>query len=187
MFTMIKKLCFINPISHLCVDSFASLLLSIRRVYTSVEAWCLINSPRVSSSLWLKKESVQFSSSVVSDSLWLHGPQHARLPCPSPTSGAGSNSCPLNRWCHPTISSSVVPFSSCLQSFPASGSFPMSQFFTSGGRSIGVISVPYFKINYSWDSLRNFLKFTVKLSQVTRPGFDFKLLFPKFMLLTSRA
>ena len=138
MFTMITKLCFINPISHLCVDGFASLLLSIKRVYASVEAWCLINSPRVSSSLWLKKESVQFSSSVVSDSLWLHGLQHARLPCPSPTSGGGSNSCPSNQWCHPTISSSVVPFSSCLQSFPASGSFPMSPFFASGGQNIGV-------------------------------------------------
>ena len=66
------------------------------------------------------------------------GLQHARLPCPSPTSGACSNSCPLSRWCHPTISSSVVPFSSCFQSCPASGSFLMSQFFTSGGQSIEV-------------------------------------------------
>ena len=82
--------------------------------------------------------SVQFSSSVVSDSLRPHGLQHARLPCPSPTPGACSNSCPWSRWCHPTISSCVVPFSSCLQSFPTSGSFPMSQFFTSGGQSIGV-------------------------------------------------
>ena len=72
----------------------------------------------------------------MSDSLWPHGLQHARLPCPSPTPGACSNSCPLNRWCHPTISSSVVPFSSCLQSFPASGSFPTSQFFESGSQSI---------------------------------------------------
>ena len=68
--------------------------------------------------------SVQFSRSVVSDSLWPHGLQHARPPCPSPTPGVYSNSCPLSRWCHPTISSSVVPFSSHLQSFPASGSFP---------------------------------------------------------------
>ena len=82
--------------------------------------------------------SVQSSHSVVSDSLWPHGLPHARLPCPSPTLGAYSNSCPSSRWCHPTISSSVVPFSSCLQSFPASGFFPMSQFFTSGGQSIGV-------------------------------------------------
>ena len=76
----------------------------------------------------------------MSDSLQLHGLQHARLPCPSPTPSACSNSCPMSQWCHPTISSSVVPFSSCLQSFPASGSFPRSQFFTSGGQSIGVSS-----------------------------------------------
>ena len=81
--------------------------------------------------------SVQFSCSVMSDSLQPHGLQHARLPCPSPTSRAYSNSCPLIQWCHPTISSSVIPFS-CLQSFPASGSFPVSQFFTSGGQSIEV-------------------------------------------------
>ena len=80
----------------------------------------------------------QFSLSVVSDFLWPHGLQYARPPCPSPTSGVYSNSCPLSRWCHPAISSSVIPFSSCLQSFPASGSFPMSQLFTSGGQSIGL-------------------------------------------------
>ena len=82
--------------------------------------------------------SVQFSCSVVSDSLQLHGPQHARPPCPSPTHGVYPNSCPLSHWCHPTISSSVVPFSSPPQSLPASGSFQMSQLFTSGGPSIGV-------------------------------------------------
>ena len=80
----------------------------------------------------------KFSRSVVSSSLWPHGLKHARLPCPSPTPRAGSNSCPSSQWCHPTISYSVIPFSSCLQSFPASRSFPMSQFFTSGGQSIGV-------------------------------------------------
>ena len=80
----------------------------------------------------------QFSHSVMSDSLQPHGLQHARLPCPSPTPGAYSNSCPSSRWYYPTISSSVIPFSSRLQSFPASGSFQMSQFFTSGGQSIGV-------------------------------------------------
>ena len=73
--------------------------------------------------------TVQFSCSVVSDSLRPHEPQHARLPCPSPTPGVHPNSSPLSRWCHPTISSSVVPFSSCPQSFPASGSFQMSQLF----------------------------------------------------------
>ena len=72
--------------------------------------------------------------------LWPHGLQHARLPCPSPTPGTCSNSCPLTWWWHPTISSSVFPFSSCLQSFPASGSFPMSQFFTSSGQSIGALA-----------------------------------------------
>ena len=85
-----------------------------------------------------KLSSVQFSHSVVSNSLQPHGLQHARLPCPSPTPRAYSNSCPLSRWCHATISSSIVPFSSHLQSFPASGYFPMSQFFASGGQSIGI-------------------------------------------------
>ena len=81
--------------------------------------------------------SAQFSHPAVSNSLQPHGLQHIRLPYPSPIPGACSNSCPLSWWCHPTISSSVIPFSSFLQSFPASGSFPMSQFFTSGGQSIG--------------------------------------------------
>ena len=79
---------------------------------------------------------IQFSRSIVSDSLRPHGLQHARLPCPSPTPGAYSNSCPSSQWCHPTISSSINPFSSCLQSFLASGSFPM--FFISGNQSIEV-------------------------------------------------
>ena len=82
--------------------------------------------------------SVQFSGSVVSNSLWPHELQHARPLHPSPTPGVHTNPCPSSRWCHPTISSSVVPFSSCPQSFPASGSFQMSQLFTSGGQSIGV-------------------------------------------------
>ena len=80
----------------------------------------------------------QFSCSVMSDSLQPHGLQHTRPPRPSPTPRVYSNACPLSQWCHPIISSSVVPFSSCLQSFPASGSFPMSQLFASGGQSIGV-------------------------------------------------
>ena len=82
--------------------------------------------------------SVQFSCSVVSNSLQPHELQHARPPCPSPTPGVYPNSCPLSRQCHPTISSSVIPFSSHPQSFPVSGSFPMSQFFTSGGQSTGI-------------------------------------------------
>ena len=84
--------------------------------------------------------SVHFSCSVMSDSLRPQGLQHARLPCPSPTPRVYSNSCPSSRWCHPTISSSVIPFSSHLQSFPASGSFQMSRFFALGGQSIGVLS-----------------------------------------------
>ena len=82
--------------------------------------------------------SVQFSRSVVSDSLWPHELQHARPPCPSPIPGVHPNPCPLCRWCHPTISSSVVPFSSCPQSLPASESFPMNQLFASDGQSTGV-------------------------------------------------
>ena len=82
--------------------------------------------------------SVQFSRSVVSNSLWPHELQHARPPCPSPTPRVHSDSCPSSQWCHTAISSSVVPFSSCPQSLPASGSIPMSQLFTWGGQSIGV-------------------------------------------------
>ena len=98
------------------------------------------SSPPVSKSLFSMAVSppVQFSRLVVSDSLWPHGLQHSRLPRPSPTPGAFSNSCPSSQWCHPTISSSVIPFSSCLQSFPASGSFPRSQLFASGGQSTEV-------------------------------------------------
>ena len=97
--------------------------------------------------------SVQFSRSVVSDSLQPHGLQHARPPCPSPTPGAYSNSRPLSWWCHPTISSSVIPFSSCVQSFPASGSFQMRQFFVSGGQNIGVSA----SASVQWIFRTNFL------------------------------
>ena len=97
----------------------------------------------------------QFSHSVVSDSLWPHEPQHARPACPSPTPGVYPNSCPLSQWCHLTIPSSVVPFPSCLQSFPTSGSFPMSQLFTSGGQSIRVsASVSFLPMNIQdWSPL----------------------------------
>ena len=89
--------------------------------------------------MYLTLGSPQFSSVAQSClTLQLHGLQHARPPCPSPTPGVYSNSCPSSRWCHPTISPSVIPFSSCPQSFPASGSFPVSQFFASGGQRIGV-------------------------------------------------
>ena len=87
----------------------------------------------------------------MSDSLWPHGLQYTKPPCPSPTPGVYSNSCSLSQWCHPTISSSVVPFSSSFQSFPASGSFKMSQYFTSGGQNIGVsASASVFPVNI-WD------------------------------------
>ena len=88
--------------------------------------------------IWYFISSVQFSHSVMSDSLLPHESQHARPPCPSPAPRVYSNPCPSSRWCHPAISSSVVPFSSCPQSLPASGSFPISQLFSSGGQSIGV-------------------------------------------------
>ena len=89
---------------------------------------------------YVKFSSFQFSWAVVSDSLRRHGLQHTRPPCPSPTPGACSISCPLSQWCHLTSSSSVVPFSSSLQTFPASGAFPVSQFFASGDQSIGASS-----------------------------------------------
>ena len=89
---------------------------------------------------WLPRWHL-FSSTDVSNSLWPHGlQQHSRLPCPSPSPGVGSNSCPLNWWCHPTISSSVAPFSSCFQSFPALTSFPMRWLFESGGQNVGALA-----------------------------------------------
>ena len=90
------------------------------------------------------KDLLLFSGSVVSNCLWPHGLQHARLPCPSPSPGACSNSCPLSQWCHPTISSSAARLSSCLQSFPASGSFLMSQLLSSGGQSSFSFSISPF-------------------------------------------
>ena len=104
----------------------------------------------VKSNGWIS--SVHFNRSVMSDSLWPHGLQHSRLPCPSPIPRAGSNLGPSSRWCHPTISSSIVPFFSCPQSFPALGSFSMSQFFTSGGQStgasVGWITTYFFTTKY---------------------------------------
>ena len=120
--------------------------MSITALFTIVRTWKQSRCP--SADKWIRKlwyiytmeYSIQLSRSVMSNSLQPHGLQHARPPCPSPTPGVYSNSCPLSRWCHLTISSSVIPFSSCLQSFAASGSFPMSQFFASCGQSIGVFS-----------------------------------------------
>ena len=108
-----------------CKKAFVELLL-----YAGLYARCLWKEQMC---LWF-----QFSCSVVSDSLCPHGPQHARPPCPSPTPGPCSNSCPSSWWCHPTSSSSIVSFSSCFQPFPASGPFQMSQIFASGGQSIWV-------------------------------------------------
>ena len=105
--------------------------------------------------MWISLSSVQFSRSVMSDSLWSHELQHATPSCPSPTAGPYSNSCPLSWWCHPTISSSVIPFSSCPQSVPASGSLQMNQLFTSGGQSIGVsVSTSVLQMNtQDWSPL----------------------------------
>ena len=117
----------------------------------------------LSESLYIKKKilystmfsSVQFSCSVMSNSLQPHEPQHARPPCPLPTPRVYPNPCPLFRWCHPTISSSIIPFSSCLQSFPASGSFPMSQLFAWGAQSFRVsASASVFPMNtQDWSPL----------------------------------
>ena len=98
----------------------------------------MVVPPSMSLYLCLVYLLVQFSCSVMSDSLQPHELQHARPPCPSSTPGVHPNSCPLSQWCHPDISSSVIPFSSCPQSLPASGSFPMSQLFAWGGQSTGV-------------------------------------------------
>ena len=121
-------------------------------------------------------DSVQFSPSVVSNSLRPHEPQHARPPCPSPTPGACPNSCSLSRWCHPTISSSVVPFS-CPQSFPPSGSFQMSQLFVSGGQSIGVsASISVLPVNIQGWSTSTLTKFWVGKSKVESRESDITLI-----------
>ena len=102
------------------------------------ELFSFFNDPTDVGNLISGSTSVQFSHSVVSNALRPHELQHARPPCPSPTPGVHSNSFPLSRWCHPAISSSVIPFSSCPQSLPASETFPMSQLFAWGGQSTGV-------------------------------------------------
>ena len=118
------------PQLHFTELSFVCILYFILRLFP------LMNMISHSSARFIS-DSVQFSHSVVSNSLWPHELQHARPPCPSPSPGVQPNTCPSSRWCHPTISSSVTPFSSCPQSLPASGSFPISQLFASGGQSIG--------------------------------------------------
>ena len=132
-----------NPLQSVCPENLLDRGASWATVHRVAKSWTRLK--------WLSKHpyihrndtvmdlwgSVQFSHSVMPRSLQPHGLQHARPPCPSPSPGACSNSCPLSWWCHPTISSYVVPLSSRLQSFPESGSLPMSQFFESGGQSIG--------------------------------------------------
>ena len=113
------------PRKHFCVEN-----LTATFSYAQAEHLMVL-------SMYLETPSVQFRSSVVSNSLPPHRLKHARLPCPSLTAGACSNSCPFSRCCHPTVSSSVIPFSPCLQSFPESGAFQMSQFSASGGQRIG--------------------------------------------------
>ena len=117
-------------------DSMDMSLSELRELVMNREAWraATMGSQRVGHDWTI----VQFSHSVVSDSLWSHEAQHTRPPCPSPTPEVHPNPRPLSQWCHPTISSSVVPFFSCPQSFPASGSFQMSQLFASGGQNIRV-------------------------------------------------
>ena len=120
--------------------------------------------------------SVQFSCSVMSDSLWPHGLQHTRLPCPSPTPRACLNLSPLSQWWHPTISFSVFPFSSCLQSFPASGSFPVSHFLASGGQSIGASALVLPTNSQDWFFFRTdwFGLLTVQGTQESSPTIQFK-------------
>ena len=123
-----------NPLQYSC----------LRNPMDRGASWTIVHGVTKESdtTYWLKNNvifsSVQFSRSVVSDSLRPHESQHARPPCPSPTPGVHSDSCPSSQWCHPAIASSVVPFSSCPQSLPASESFPMSQLLAWGGQSTGV-------------------------------------------------
>ena len=124
--------------------------------FMSSEMWNMLGSTSyIVYGPYLDHHSGQFSCSVLSEYLWAHGLQHIRLPCPSPTPRTCSNSCSLSRWCHPTISYSVVHFSSWIQSFTASGVFPKSQFFISGGQSIGAsASASVFPMNIQdWFSL----------------------------------
>ena len=119
-------------LTRICNKNCYSLLVGMQNGTDTVEDHLVAS--------YKTKHTLKISSVQLLSHIWLfvtHALQHARLPCPSPIPGACTNSCLLSRWCHPTILSSVIPFSSCLQSFPASASFPMNQFFASGGQSIG--------------------------------------------------
>ena len=135
-----KKYCFIALLLYLLYSVDLELICNISEVWQMSKYHLFFTQTSVSRHLGCFHifSSVHFNRSVMSDSLRPHELPHATPPCPSPTPRVHPNPCPLSQWCHPTISSSVVPFSSCPQSFPASGSFPMSQLFTSGGQSIGV-------------------------------------------------
>ena len=128
-----KIICILDPLDHIA-KGWDQKNVNFKILGDSDISWNLKNSDKYRNFVY----AVQFSHSVMYDSLQPCGLQHARLPCPSSTPRACSNSCPSSQWCHPTISSSAVPFSSCLQSFQASQSFPMSQFFASGSQSIEV-------------------------------------------------
>ena len=133
------------------------------RMFLTLKLWDTGHQPEMTCPLGiLAMSELFFSHSVMSDSLQPQGLQHARLPCPPLSPGACSNSCPLSRWCHPTISPSVIPFSSCLLSFPASGSFSTNQFFASVGHNIGA-SAPVLPVNiHGW--------FPLKLTGLTSSG-----------------
>ena len=144
MVTTLNPLC----VSEICLKQYTVLITRTTCFYFyELINWYMVIilqhklvycAPLHSHNVICRFRSVQFSGSAVSNFSWPHGPQHTRIPCQSPTPGVYSHSSPFSRWRHPTISSSVIPFSSCLQSFPASGSFQMSQLFTSGGQRIGV-------------------------------------------------
>ena len=128
-----------NPMDcRLPGNSVCGILQARKIEWVAISSTRISPQPKVQILLSCGKCCLLFSCSVMSNSMRLHGLQHTRLPFPSPSPRACSNSRPLSQWCHPTISSSIVPFSSCLQTFPASGSFPMSRLFTSGGHSLEV-------------------------------------------------
>ena len=150
------------PIQYLKVSFKSRTLLSFSlSLPVSFPKYCLVWNPYKSNifsgftQILKIIHSVQFSHSVVSNPLWPHESQLARPPCPSPSPGVHSNSCPSSWWCHPAISSSVIPFSSCPQSLPASESFPMTQLFTWGGQSTGVSALASFlpKNTQGWSPL----------------------------------